>query len=76
MKKGKNVVAMVDCYGYINKKCAVLKSRKCEGAECSFYKSKEKYQQDQEKAMDKVLSLDEGTLEHINMKYYDGLMEV
>lgn len=76
MKKVKDVVAMVDCYGYINKKCAVLKSRKCEGAKCSFYKSKEKYQQGQEKAMERVLSLDEKTLEHINMKYFDGLMEV
>lgn len=76
MKKDKDILAMEDCFGYINKKCAVLKSRKCEGAECSFYKSKEKYQQDQEKAMEKVLSLDESTLERINMKYFDGLMEV
>lgn len=76
MKKDKNIQAMEECFGYINKKCAVLKSRKCEGIDCSFYKSKDKYQQDQEKAMERVLSLDEGTLEYINMKYYDGLMEV
>jgi hypothetical protein len=67
---------MEGCFGYINKKCAILKSRKCEGFECSFYKSKEKYQQDQEKAMDRVLSLDQENLEYINMRYYDGLLEV
>ncbi len=76
MKKGKEVIAMEDCFGYINKKCAILKSRKCEGSDCSFYKSKDKYQEDQEKAMERVLSLDEETREHINMKYYDGLLEV
>jgi len=76
MKNDKDIQAMEDCFGYVNKKCAILTSRKCIGTNCSFYKSKEKYQEDQEKAMERIFSLDEETREYINTKYYDGLMEV
>lgn len=76
MKKDKDIQAMEDCFAYVNKKCAVLTYRKCRGDKCNFYKSKEKYQEDKEKAMDRVLSLDQETLEYINSKYYDGSLEV
>lgn len=76
MNKDKDIQVMKDCFGYLNNKCSILKSRKCVGTNCSFYKSKEKYREDDKRAMERILSLDPESRYHINTKYYNGLLEV
>ena len=63
-----------DCFAYRNKRCTILTIKKCEGPECVFYKTKEQFDLDQEKAMERILSLDKDLQYHINETYYGGKM--
>lgn len=67
---------MKDCFAYINRRCGSLTVKKCEGKNCNFYKSKEQQLKDKEKAIERILSLDEYKIEHINKAYYKGKLEV
>ena len=67
---------MKDCFAYKNRQCAVLTVRRCEN--CSFYKTKEQYFLDQEKALNRIYSLDEKLQKHISETYHlkDGREQV
>jgi hypothetical protein len=65
-----------DCFAYKNKKCSILKSRKCEGTQCGFFKTKDEFELGQKKALERILSLDRGLVELIIDKYYGGKIEV
>jgi hypothetical protein len=58
---------MQDCFAYRRKGCSALKIKKCDG--CSFYKTKERYLQDQKKALDRIYTLDEEKQRHIFETY-------
>lgn len=61
-----------DCFAYKNQKqCNALKVKNCSG--CSFYKTKEQFQSDKQKALEIILSLDQKTQDRINNKYYGGM---
>jgi hypothetical protein len=47
---------MEDCFAYKHNGCIALKVIKCEG--CSFYKTKEQHQLDQQKALERIYALD------------------
>jgi hypothetical protein len=59
-----------DCFAYKNKRCIALKVIKCDG--CNFYKTKEQYELDKQKALDRILSRDQETQKYISEKYYGG----
>ena len=65
-----------NCFGLKNGKCKVLKEEKCEGCDCGFYKTKEQYHKDRQKALERLRSLDRATLLNINDTYYRGKMNV
>ncbi|WP_296972593.1 hypothetical protein [Tepidanaerobacter sp. EBM-38] len=65
---------MQDCFAYKHNSCTALKVRQCEG--CSFYKTKEQYELDRQKAIEKILSLDEDKRDYIIKTYYGGKLEV
>jgi hypothetical protein len=59
-----------DCFAYKRNSCTALKVKKCEG--CSFYKTKEQYELDQQKALERIRGLDAERQKHIFEKYYGG----
>jgi hypothetical protein len=63
-----------DCFAYRNKRCTILTIKKCEGEKCPFYKTKEQFKLGQEKAMERILTLDKELQDHINETYYGGKM--
>lgn len=65
---------MRDCFAYRRGSCTALKVKKCVG--CNFYKTKEQFRRDQQRAMERILSLDAEQREHIINTYYKGLLEV
>lgn len=65
---------MQDCFAYKHNSCTALKVRQCEG--CSFYKTKEQYELDRQKAIERIRSLDAKRQEHIFETYYGGKPEV
>ncbi|WP_069648967.1 hypothetical protein [Caloranaerobacter ferrireducens] len=65
-----------DCFAYKNKKCSILKSKKCEGTQCGFYKTHKQYQLGQKKALERILSLGEEKMKYIDETYYGGKMGV
>ncbi len=64
----------VDCFAYKRNSCTALKVKKCEG--CSFYKTKEQFELDQEKALERIYTLDIAKQKHISETYYGGKLEV
>ena len=67
---------MRDCFAYKNRKCLALTVTKCQGIECSFYKTKEQAKEDEDRAIKRILSLDKERIQHINESYYEGKLEV
>lgn len=65
---------MEDCFAYKRNGCIALKVIKCEG--CSFYKTKEQHQLDQQKALDRIRALDTDRRDYIIKTYYGGKLEV
>ena len=65
-----------DCFGYKNRRCTVLKSRKCEGIQCGFYKTNEEYELGRERALERINSLDDATRRNIIETYYGGRMDM
>ena len=63
-----------DCFAYKNRRCLVLTITKCQGMECPFYKTAKQAEEDEGKAMKRILSLDEDLQNHINKTYYGGKM--
>lgn len=63
-----------DCFAYKNNRCTALIVKKCE--DCNFYKTKDQSKLDKERAMERILSLDNEVIEHINQTYYKGKLEV
>lgn len=63
-----------DCFAHKRNSCTALKVKQCEG--CSFYKTKEQFELDQQKALERIRSLDVEKQEHIFEKYYGGKLEV
>ena len=59
---------MKDCFAYKRNSCIALKVKQCE--DCSFYKTKEQYLLDQEKALERIRGLDAKKQKHIFEKYY------
>ena len=59
-----------DCFAYKRNSCTALKVKQCEG--CSFYKTKEQFELDQQRALERIRSLDAKTQERIFEKYYGG----
>jgi hypothetical protein len=59
---------MKDCFAYKRNSCIALKEKQCEG--CNFYKTKEQYLLDQEKALERIRGLDAKKQKHIFEKYY------
>lgn len=57
-----------DCFAYKRNSCTALKVKQCDG--CSFYKTKEQFELDQQKALERILSLDAERQKHIFEKYY------
>ena len=58
-----------DCFAYGGRKCKALSVKICEDTVCSFYKTQEQYFLDQEKALDRIYSLDEKLQNHIFETY-------
>jgi hypothetical protein len=71
-----NVSDAKDCFAYKNNKCTILKSNKCEGTECGFYKTKDEFKLGQKKALERILSLDKQKRDYIIETYYGGKIEV
>jgi hypothetical protein len=65
-----------DCFAYKNKRCTILKSNKCEGTECGFYKTQEEFKLGQKKALERILSLNKDKRDYIIETYYGGKIEV
>ncbi len=65
---------MKDCFAYKRNSCTALKVKQCEG--CSFYTTKEQYLQDQQKALERIRSLDAERRDCIIKTYYSGKLEV
>ena len=63
-----------DCFAYKRNSCTALKVKKCEG--CSFYTTKEQYLLDQQKALERIYTLDVDKQKHIFETYYGGKLEV
>jgi len=59
-----------DCFAYKRNSCTALKIKQCEG--CSFYKTKEQFELDQQKTLERIRGLDVERQEHIFEKYYGG----
>jgi hypothetical protein len=59
-----------DCFAYKRNSCTALKVKQCEG--CSFYKTKEQFELDQQQALKRIRSLDAERQKHIFEKYYGG----
>lgn len=59
-----------DCFAYKQNSCTALKVKQCEG--CSFYKTKEQYELDRQKALERIRSLDAERQKYILEKYYRG----
>lgn len=72
----KNTTEAKDCFGYKNRRCIVLKSRKCKGIQCGFYKANDEYELGKEKALERISSLDEGTRRNIIETYYSGRVDM
>lgn len=65
-----------DCFGLKYGKCKVLKTKKCEGPDCGFYKTRAQAQEDQRKVLRRIKSLDQEQRRNIMDLYYDGKMEL
>lgn len=65
-----------DCFAYKNKRCKILKLRKCKGTDCGFYKTEEEFKLGQKKALERILSLDKEKRDYIIETYYGGKIEV
>jgi len=65
-----------DCFGLKYGKCKVLKTKKCEGPDCGFYKTRLQAQEDQKKVLRRIKSLDKEQQINIIDLYYDGKMEL
>ena len=59
-----------DCFAYKPKKCVALNKKQCSG--CRFYKTEEQVKTERKKAMERILSLDEDTRNHITGTYFGG----
>ena len=47
-----------DCFAYKNGKCKILRVSKCEGTDCSFFKTLPELQMDRQKAFEHIQALD------------------
>lgn len=60
-----------DCFAYKNKNsCTSLKRKNCDN--CSFYKTKEEFDEGQRKVLERIRTLDIDQQIHINKSYYEG----
>ncbi|WP_051531146.1 hypothetical protein [Clostridiisalibacter paucivorans] len=64
------------CFAYRNRKCKVLKVKKCEGDSCPFFKTKARADEDQKKVFRRINSLDPATRRNIMDLYYGGKMSL
>ncbi|MFU0824078.1 hypothetical protein [Clostridium sp.] len=71
-----NVKDVKNCFAYKNKRCIILKSNRCEGTDCGFYKTKEEFKLGQKKALERILSLNKDKRDYIIETYYGGKIEV
>jgi hypothetical protein len=65
---------MEDCFAYKHNGCTALKVKQCDG--CSFYKTKEQYELNQQKVLERIYTLDADKQKHILETYYGGKLEV
>jgi hypothetical protein len=61
-----------ECFAYKKGECLALKVPVCKGEKCSFYKTKEKAEEDRKKAIDRIKTLDVITQRRIIDNYYGG----
>ncbi|MFZ5975230.1 MAG: hypothetical protein ACOYU3_07460 [Bacillota bacterium] len=63
------------CFAYSEKAvCTVLTAKRCQGCECSFFKTPEKAEESRKRANRRLASLDATTQAHIAETYYNGKM--
>jgi len=63
-----------DCFAYTNRGCKALKVRNCD--DCTFYKTKEEFDEGQRKALERIKTLDLGVQKYINETYYAGKLKL
>ena len=63
------VIKGQECFAYKNKRCIALTVTKCEGLNCSFYKTKEEAEASRNKARERIMSLDKEKRDHIIETY-------
>lgn len=66
--------ALVRCFADRSGKCSVLTIGKCNRIKCSFFKTKEQYNQGRQEASKHIRSLDRATQMNIIGTYYGGKM--
>lgn len=64
---------MDKCFAENNSSCRVLKIKDCNG--CRFYKTKKEAEEGKEKALDRIMRLDEEVRRNIIDTYYNGKVE-
>ena len=65
---------MEDCLLINTNGCTALKVKQCDG--CSFYETKEQYELNQQKVLERIYTLDADKQKHILETYYGGKLEV
>lgn len=61
------------CFAYDKKGCRALKIKECK--DCNFYKTKEEAEEGREKALNRIMNLDEEVRRNIIDTYYNGEIE-
>jgi hypothetical protein len=71
VKKGENKMGNM-CYANKNGNCKVIKGGECDCESCDFHKSKEEFEEDHMKSVEKINSLNPLLRMFIIDKYYGG----
>jgi hypothetical protein len=64
------------CFAYRDRKCKILKVKKCQSERCSFFKTTTQAEEDQRKAFRRIKSLDPAVKRSIMELYYGGKMSL
>jgi hypothetical protein len=64
------------CFSYRGGKCKILKVKKCQVENCSFFKTKAQAEEDQKKAFRRIKTLDPAVKRSIMELYYGGKMNL
>lgn len=65
-----------ECFAYQRGRCKALTVTKCQGPECSFFKTKAQLEEERQKVFQHIQSLDESTRRYIIDTYYGGKMKI